>query len=133
MYIESVITDKAQAIALLNWKNNLLFYRDETGLAIHADKEKLESAWGMIEFFTCSYPNPVRKTAIDVKVLIGANAYACITHEGGKTDILLQAGKSAQSSLRQYAAEQRERAQRLEDLAILADRAADSLDGTNKA
>lgn len=128
MYIESVISDKAQAIALINWKNNLLFFRDDSGLPIHATREKIESSWGFVEFFTCSYPNPVRKTHINVKLLIGANAYACITHEGCKTDILLQAGKSAQASLREYASDQRERARKMEELAILAERAADKLD-----
>lgn len=128
MYKESIIETKDQALALINWKNNLLFYRNESGHAIHATKEKVESAWGLVDFFTCTCPNPRRLEPISVHIFIGANAYACITKGGRKTDILLQAGKSAQSSLREYAEEQRERAKRILELSDLAEMAADKLD-----
>lgn len=133
MYKESIIGTKAQALALINWKSNLLFYRDESGHAIHANKEKVESAWGLVDFFTCTYPNPRRLEPISVRMLIGANAYACITKGGRKTDILLQAGKSAQSSLREYAVEQRERAKRILEMADLAEMAADKLDSEKES
>ena len=61
---------------------------------------------------------------MDVRIFCGANAYACITESGRKTDILLAPGKSAQASLREYAQEQRERAARLLSQADLAERAA---------
>lgn len=64
-----------------------------------------------------------------VNLLIGANAYACIEENGRKTDIKLQAGKSASASLREFAAEQMLRASKAAALADLAERAAATLDG----
>lgn len=63
-----------------------------------------------------------------VRLLIGANAYACVTHDAGQTDIKLSAGKSAQASLREYAAECLSRANRETEKANLATLAADFLD-----
>lgn len=66
---------------------------------------------------------------MNVRILIGANAYACIEEQGGrKTDIRLEPGKSAQASLHAYAVDQRERAARLLELATLAENAAAVLD-----
>ncbi len=127
MYIETVIDTKAQALALLNWKPELLFWRDSSGIAQYATKEKVDSTWGTVEFFTCSHPNPRRIAPIEVRILIGANAYAVIKEGARQTDILLSAGKSAQASLREYANEQREKAERLLKMADLAERAADKL------
>lgn len=59
-----------------------------------------------------------------VKLLIGANAYACITESGVAFDVKLAPGKSAESALREYASEQRERAQSLIANAEMAERAA---------
>lgn len=128
MYIESVIDNKEQALALINWKPELLFYRDESGIAQHANKAKIESSWGIVDFFTCSYPHPRRLEPITVKLLIGANAYAVITEGGRQTDIKLSAGKSAQASLREYAQEQRQKAERALNMAALAERATDKLE-----
>lgn len=63
-----------------------------------------------------------------VKFLIGANAYACITHEQGRTDIRLAPGKSAAVSLREYADECAARAQKEREKAGLAIRAAEYLE-----
>ena len=128
MYIETIIDDKVQALAIVAWKPEFLFYRDANGFPLNATKAKVESAWGTVDFFTCSYPNPRRYESVSVRLLIGANAYACIMEGEKKTDILLSAGQSAQASLRDYARDQRERAERLLDLASLAERAADKLD-----
>ena len=65
---------------------------------------------------------------MEVRIFCGANAYACITESGRKTDILLAPGKSAQASLREYAQEQRERAARIIAMADIAERAAAKLD-----
>lgn len=60
-----------------------------------------------------------------VRILVGQYAYACIEHENGaKTDIRLEPGKSAPASLRAYAAEQTERAERLAKMAGIALQAA---------
>lgn len=64
-----------------------------------------------------------------VRMLIGANAYACIRQDdGSQTDIRLSAGKSAQSSLREYARELRADVVRKQNMADLACAAADYLD-----
>lgn len=65
---------------------------------------------------------------IDVRILVGAHAYATVTEGSRKTDFLLSAGKSAPASLREYADEQRERAQRILAMANLAERAATKLE-----
>lgn len=65
---------------------------------------------------------------MQVNLLIGANAYACISENGRKTDILLSPGKGASQSLREFAQEQRARAARIADMASLAERAADKLE-----
>lgn len=61
---------------------------------------------------------------MNVRILIGANAYACIEQGARKTDILLSPGKGAAASLRDYAAELRQSASRKRELADLADAAA---------
>lgn len=64
-----------------------------------------------------------------VRMLIGANAYAVIKHDGAcQTDIRLAPGKSAQESLREYARELRADIVRKQNLADLACAAADLLD-----
>lgn len=63
-----------------------------------------------------------------VRILIGASAYACINDGARKTDLLLSPGKGAQASLRESAAEYREKAARQIALAELAERAAEWLD-----
>lgn len=128
MYIETVIDTKAQALALINWKPEFLFWRDESGIAQYADKAKVESAWGIVDFFTCSHPHPRRVEPIEVRLLIGANAYAVIKEGNRQTDIMLSPGRGAPASLREYATDQRERAARILALADLAERAADKLE-----
>ncbi|MFA7334866.1 MAG: hypothetical protein WC130_11330 [Kiritimatiellia bacterium] len=67
-----------------------------------------------------------------VRLLIGANAYACITQANGRqTDIRLNPGKSAVKSLRESAAEYLERARHFERMATLAGDAADVLEKGN--
>ena len=71
-----------------------------------------------------------------VKLLIGANAYACIDKvNGGKCDFLLSPGKHPAKSLRETAEEYREKAQHYAELAELASEAANKLiaDATIKA
>lgn len=65
---------------------------------------------------------------MDVKIHIGAHAYACITEGARKTDIRLTPGKGAPASLREFAAEERARAARIAALADLAERAANALE-----
>ena len=65
---------------------------------------------------------------MQVTLMIGANAYACIADGARRVDILLEAGKSAPASLRNYAAERRERALRLIAMADIAERAAEHID-----
>lgn len=59
-----------------------------------------------------------------VKLIIGANAYACVTECGVKFDIRLTPGRLAATSLREYAAEQKARADCLIESAERAERAA---------
>ena len=64
-----------------------------------------------------------------VKMLIGANAYAVIRHDGAcQTDIRISPGKSAQAALREYARELRADIARKIEQAELACAAADYLD-----
>lgn len=63
-----------------------------------------------------------------VTTIIGANAYACIRENGRAVDILLSPGRAASQSLREYAAEQRDRAARALDMADIAERAAATLE-----
>lgn len=65
---------------------------------------------------------------MNVRLFIGANAYACIEENGRKTDILLSPGKGAIASLREYAESERARALRILAMAAIADRAADCLE-----
>lgn len=74
------------------------------------------------------YVNQPATDDIDVRILVGAHAYATVTEGNRKTDFLLSAGKSAQASLREYATEQRERVQRILAMADLAERAATKLE-----
>ena len=63
-----------------------------------------------------------------VRIIVGQYAYACIEHEGQKTDIRLEPGRSASQSLREYAAEQHARATRILDMVDLANAAAEHLE-----
>lgn len=65
---------------------------------------------------------------MEVKIFCGANAYACISENGRKTDIRLEPGKGAPASLREYAKGERERAARILAMADIAERAAAYLD-----
>lgn len=65
---------------------------------------------------------------MNVRLIIGASAYACITENGRAIDIRLEPGKGAPQSLRNYAQEQRDRAQRALDMADIAERAAAKLE-----
>jgi hypothetical protein len=61
--------------------------------------------------------------------MIGAQAaYACITTESTSLDVRLEAGRSAQKSLREFAEEQTQRALRLMRQAQLANEAAEILE-----
>lgn len=61
---------------------------------------------------------------MNVRIIVGANAYAMIRHGQGSCDILLNPGRSAPRSLRETAAEWREEAKRLMARAAIAEQAA---------
>jgi hypothetical protein len=63
-----------------------------------------------------------------VRILVGANAYACITDGNCSVDVLLSPGKGPAASLRETAAETRERARRDLVRADRYERAADQLE-----
>lgn len=126
MYKEEIITDRVRAEALT--VNAHLWVRNEAGYPLVASKNDVAALWGTVDFFACSHPTPRTIPPITVKLLIGANAYACIEESGRKTDILLSHGKGAPASLREYAADQRQRAKKLTELAELAERAAKVLE-----
>lgn len=64
-----------------------------------------------------------------VKILVGAQAaYACIDAGTITMDVRLEAGRSPAKSLREFAAEQQEKAARLVRRAALAREAADILE-----
>lgn len=64
-----------------------------------------------------------------VRVIIGAQAaYACINTESTSMDIRLEGGRSAAQSLREWAEEQKQRADRLDRQAALAMAAATHLE-----
>ena len=63
-----------------------------------------------------------------VSIIVGANAYAVIENNGRQTDIRLSPGRSAAQSLREYAAEQIDRATHLRRMADLAAGAAEILE-----
>ncbi len=126
MYKEEIITVKERAFALAD--RGFLFYRDSDGNPHKANSTQLQATWNYVDFFACSHPEPRTPKPFKVTLLVGANAYACIDDDGRKTDILLSPGKGAPASLREYAAEQRERAARLTAMADLAERAASELE-----
>ena len=64
---------------------------------------------------------------LTVRLLVGANAYACITTPERSLDVLLAPGRGAAQSLRETAREYREQAARLIARAELMDCAADVL------
>ncbi len=128
MYLETVIRSKEQALVIVKNYPTFLFWRDSVGNPHNADTAKVESSWGIVEFFTCSYPTPRTGYEFDVRIIVGANAYAVINEGNRQTDILLSAGKSPQASLREYAIEQQAIATRALNMADLARRAADKLD-----
>jgi hypothetical protein len=61
---------------------------------------------------------------MDVKIFVGAHAYACITDAGVKHDIRLEPGKSANESLKSYAKGKRRKAAEYIEEAERAERAA---------
>lgn len=64
-----------------------------------------------------------------VRTIIGAQAaYACITTESISMDIRLEPGRSAAKSLREWADEQKAKADRLDRMADLARQAAKQLE-----
>lgn len=66
-----------------------------------------------------------------VRLIIGASAYACITECGVKFDIRLAPGRLAATALREYAEMERARAACLIEKAELAERGAAVLDQQN--
>lgn len=67
-----------------------------------------------------------------VRTFVGAQAaYACITTDTTSLDIQLEPRRSASVALREWAANQQEKAARLTRQAALARRAADILEDTN--
>lgn len=67
-----------------------------------------------------------------VRTFVGAQAaYACITTDTTSLDVQLAPGRSAPVALREWAAEQQERAARLTRQAALARQAAAILEDTN--
>ena len=126
MYKEEIITDRIRAAA--NIAPGFLFFRDGNGVPHKAEKADLDAYWGIADFFTCSYPTPRTISPITVRILVGANAYACIEQNGRKTDILLAPGRSAPQALREYAADQRERAERILSMVAVAETAAAELE-----
>lgn len=68
------------------------------------------------------------ETVIQVRTVVGAEAaYACISTTGRSLDVRLHSGRSASTSLRQLAQEEREKAQRLLRRARVMEAAADML------
>lgn len=63
-----------------------------------------------------------------VRIFVGACAYAMIEDSGARIDIKLAPGRGAPQSLREYAAEERQRAARILALADTAERAAHHLE-----
>ena len=72
-------------------------------------------------------PDLWRRDAVSVRVMIGAHAYAVINYPGGSLDVLLAAGRSPDSSLRDSAKEMRDKAAELLRRASIIEKAADSL------
>lgn len=56
MYVETIITAKARALALA--KQGMLFQRNMAGEVRHADVAAVKATWGVYEFFACSHVNP---------------------------------------------------------------------------
>lgn len=56
MYIETVAKTKKEAIAKA--KSGFLFWRDSSGVSRVAEVSKVNSSWGIWEFFTCSHREP---------------------------------------------------------------------------
>lgn len=67
------------------------------------------------------------RESLTVRLLVGANAYACIATPARSIDVLLAPGRSAAQSLRESAAEMRADAARLVARADLCERAAAEL------
>ena len=66
--------------------------------------------------------------ATQVRLIIGANAYACITEGGVRFDVKLAPGRLAATALREYAETERARAACLIENAERAERAAAVMD-----
>ncbi len=125
MYKEETITCDARAKALI--EQGFLWHRDTDGVPRLVTGESYARLKGIATMFACSHATPRTIPPFDVKMLIGANAYACITMGNRKVDIKLSPGKSAPDSLREYAVEQRDRAAHMLAMAEIAERAAESL------
>ena len=68
-----------------------------------------------------------------VRIFVGASrAYACIETETRNMDIQLASGKSAEKSLREYAAEERARALKILQRAEVAEAAANHLENNKE-
>jgi len=61
---------------------------------------------------------------MNVRTIIGAHAYAVITHDNGTIDVLLEAGHSPEYSLAQAAREMREKAEQINRRAGIIEEAA---------
>lgn len=125
MYKEETVTCDARAKALI--AQNFLWHRDSQGKPHLVTSESYERLKGIATMFACSHATPRTIPPFDVKLLIGAHAYACIAMGNRKVDIRLSPGKSAPDSLREYAQEQRDRAAHMLAMAEIAERAAESL------
>lgn len=91
--------------------------REGSAQLVEAVAERLAAAVGVtlrVEDGGDLCPNPVPlglpAPAVSVRTIIGARAYAVISYPGGVMDVLLDAGRSAESSLRKSADEMRVKA-----------------------
>jgi hypothetical protein len=69
---------------------------------------------------------------MNVRILVGANAYACITHGTTSMDVRLAPGRAPSVSLRESAEELREKAKAMLHRATIMEEAADMLKQQNK-
>ena len=67
-------------------------------------------------------------SALTVRVIVGARAYACIDDGSASLDLLLPTGKGAPAGLREVASNLRAEAERLAKRAELAEAAANMLE-----
>ena len=99
----------------------------------HPDYAKADAAEvaavqrGEMNFPGIGLPPELHPAAVSVRTIIGASAYAVINYRGGCMDVRLAAGRSPEQSLRESAAEMREKAAALVRRATLIELAADTL------